>query len=95
MNTSTVCEPMPAGRTATRASAAVGLRVELGPIVQAVTRDLAGAAVSGDRIEVLLQQLLDQEFSDARVTTFLPIFLHRYACETLRAELARAEPGSA
>lgn len=78
----------------TRAAAAA-LRIELGPIVQAVTRDLAGTLVSGERIEVLLQQLLDQEFGDAGVTTFLPIFLHRYACETLRAEAARAERAGA
>lgn len=59
--------------------------VELGPIAHAVSRELCGQ-VPPDRIEHLLRELLEQEFSEARVTTFLPIFLHRFACDTLRAE---------
>ena len=74
-------------------SATVGLTVELGPIVQAVSRELAGQ-VPFERIEELLREMLEREFSEARVTTFLPVFLRRYACETLRADAAEARQRS-
>lgn len=67
--------------------------VELGPIAHAVGRELCGQ-VPLERIEQLLRDLLEQEFSQARVTTFLPIFLHRFACDTLRTE-ARGQNRSA
>jgi hypothetical protein len=59
--------------------------VDLGPVTEAVLRSFAGH-VPRERIEALLCRLLEEEFSEARVTTFLPIFLQRVACETLRAE---------
>lgn len=61
-------------------------RMDLGPLVHAITREI-GAAVPAGRIEALLQQLLEREFRDARVVTFVPIFLQRAACEALRCEL--------
>lgn len=67
-------------------------RIDLGPVVQAIARELGGA-VPAERIEALLQELLEHEFCDVRVTTFVPIFLHRVACETLRRELP-PQPGS-
>lgn len=59
--------------------------VELGVIADKVVASLAGE-VPRERVQELLLDLLDQEFSSARVTLFLPIFLHRVACETLRRE---------
>lgn len=61
--------------------------VDLGPVVRAIAFELSGA-VEPERIEALLRELLEQEFSDARVTAFLPIFLHRVACDSLKRELA-------
>lgn len=72
---------------------AASFNVELGPIAHSVSRELCGQ-VPPERIEQLLRELLEQEFSEARVTTFLPIFLHRFACDTLRAE-ARGQPRDA
>jgi hypothetical protein len=59
--------------------------VDLGVIADKVLRSFNGE-LPRDRVERLLSELLEQEFSEARVTTFLPIFLHRVACETLRGE---------
>ena len=59
--------------------------VDLGAVTDKVLRSFSGE-LPRDRVERLLADLLEQEFSDARVTTFLPIFLHRVACETLRRE---------
>lgn len=67
-------------------TAAAPPRIDLGPVAQAVGRELGGV-VPAERIEALLQQLLEQEFCDVRVTTFVPIFLQRSACETLRRQL--------
>jgi hypothetical protein len=59
--------------------------VDLGAVTDKVVASLAGR-VPRERVEQLLVELLEQEFSAARVTLFLPIFLHRLACETLRQE---------
>lgn len=59
--------------------------VDLGAVADKVVASLAGR-VPRERVEQLLVELLEQEFSAARVTLFLPIFLHRLACETLRQE---------
>jgi hypothetical protein len=59
--------------------------VDLGAVADQVVASLAGQ-VPRERVEQLLVELLEQEFSAARVTLFLPIFLHRLACETLRQE---------
>lgn len=61
------------------------MTIELGPVAQKVSHSLGGA-VPLERIEFLIHELLEQEFGDARVTAFLPVFLHRYAIETLRRE---------
>lgn len=63
--------------------------VELGPVASKVSASLGGT-VPRERIEALIRDLLEQEFSDARVTAFLPVFLHRYAIEALRREAAPA-----
>ena len=49
-----------------------GARIDLGPIVQALERELGGEAPT-ERIEALLRDLLASEFKDARVTAFLPM----------------------
>ncbi len=64
--------------------------VELSPITDKVLHSLQGE-VPRARIEALLSELLAQEFSEARVTTFLPVFLHKLACETLRREASGAD----
>jgi hypothetical protein len=64
---------------------ATAASVDLGVIADSVLRSFAGE-VPRERVERLLTELLEQEFSTARVTTFLPIFLHRVACDTLRRE---------
>lgn len=60
--------------------------VDLGAVADAVLRSLS-TDVPRERVDQLLADLLDQEFSSARVTQFLPIFLHRLACETLKGEV--------
>lgn len=65
--------------------------IELGPVVEAIARELGGT-VAAERIEDLLRELLEREFRDARITTFVPIFLHRTASERLRSELP-SQPG--
>ena len=65
--------------------------IELGPIAEKVGRALRGQ-VAQERIEQVLNTLLARDFSDARVTTYLPIFLQRAACESLQAEAQH--PGS-
>ncbi|KNZ32340.1 MAG: hypothetical protein AD742_11115 [Methylibium sp. NZG] len=71
------------GRSATVEDAAT---IDLGMVADGVLRSFAGE-VPRERVERVLTDLLEQEFSGARVTTFLPIFLHRVACETLRREV--------
>lgn len=63
--------------------------LNLGPVADRVMASLCGQ-VSRERVDRLLVDLLEQEFSEARVTLFLPILLQRLACETLRHELAQA-----
>lgn len=58
--------------------------VDLGPVVDALLRDVQGRVERID-IERLLGRLLDQQFADARVTTYLPILLHRAARQVLMA----------
>jgi hypothetical protein len=65
------------------------MKIELGPVALKVSQSLGGAVPIG-RIEGLIRDLLEQEFSDARVTAFLPVFLHRYALEALRRD---SDPG--
>ncbi|WP_425260833.1 hypothetical protein ACPOLB_08215 [Rubrivivax sp. RP6-9] len=77
------CEPRPGAGGTTPA-------VELSPITDKVLHSLQGN-VPRARIEALLTELLAQEFSDARVTAFLPVFLHKLACETLRSESRGAD----
>lgn len=81
-------EPGPQARAAVPSVA----RIDLGPIVQALERELGGEAPT-ERIEALLRDLLASEFKDARVTAFLPIFLDRMALEALQRE-RRSPPGS-
>lgn len=59
--------------------------VDLGVVTDSVMRSFSGV-IPRERVERLLSDLLEQEFSTARVTAFMPIFLHRVACETLRRE---------
>jgi hypothetical protein len=73
------------GHLPARAAGPPAAHIDLGPIVQALERQLGGEAPT-ERIEALLRDLLDTEFRDARVTAFLPIFLHRMALEALRHE---------
>lgn len=61
--------------------------IALDPIVQTLSRQLQGA-VSAAHIEEVLRDLLTHEFADARVPTYLPIFLHRAASEALQRERA-------
>jgi hypothetical protein len=68
-------------------------RFDLGPIVEAIARELDGG-VAAERIESLLHELLEREFSDVKIATFVPIFLRRAALETLRRELP-PHPGTA
>jgi hypothetical protein len=71
-------DPRPPADAATPAA-----MLELGPLVTRISLSLGGG-VPRERIEQVLRDLLEQEFSEARVTAFLPVFLHRYAIETLR-----------
>jgi hypothetical protein len=83
----------PGATVAHRPTAATGQpRLDIGPVVEAIARELGGA-VAAERIEMLLHELLEREFSDVRITTFLPIFLRRAACDTLRREL-QSQAGS-
>lgn len=66
-------------------TAPVGMSIDLGPIAASVERTLRGDVASAE-IEQVLQALLHTpEFASARVATFVPIFLHRSACERLRS----------
>jgi hypothetical protein len=58
-------------------------RIEIGAIVDTVDCSLEHA-VPRDEIEGLLRELLAERFGDARVLSYLPILLHRAACESLR-----------
>lgn len=58
--------------------------IDLEPIRQALLREAQGR-VAPERIDALLQDLLAREFSDARVSTYVPIFLQRAAREALWA----------
>ena len=85
-------QPLEASVAQRRAAAIGQPRIDLGPVIQAIERELRGT-VPAERIETLLQELLERDFCDVRVTTFVPIFLHRVACETLRRELT-PQPGN-
>lgn len=61
------------------------IAIELGPIATRVIRSLNGE-VPMECIETLLRRLLDEEFSEARVTALLPILLHRSVVESVRRE---------
>lgn len=63
--------------------------IDLGIVTDSVMRSFSNV-VPRERVERLLSDLLEQEFSTARVTAFMPIFLHRVACETLRREAESA-----
>lgn len=68
-----------------------GTALNLTALAERVQRSLADAA-QRERIDGLLTHLMHTRFADARVTAFLPILLHRAACECLRGELrAQAE----
>jgi hypothetical protein len=56
--------------------------LNLEPIRQALLREAAGR-VSLERIDAVLEHLLAHDFCDARVASFLPIFLHRAARDRL------------
>ena len=49
-----------------------------------------GGNVTRERVEHVLEELLTGEFADARVVTFMPIFLQRAALERLRDETSAA-----
>jgi hypothetical protein len=66
--------------------------IDLGVVADKVVASLAGQ-VPRERVERLLVELLEQELSGARVTLFLPIFLHRLACESLHRERAAGAAG--
>ncbi len=57
--------------------------VDLEPVRRALLKEGAGL-VSAERINTVLQDLLEHEFCDARVLSFLPILLHRAARERLQ-----------
>ena len=56
----------------------VGL--ELGEHTRATLHRLS-KSMPPERVLRLLANCLEQEFSSARLTQFLPVFLHRVACE--------------
>jgi hypothetical protein len=56
--------------------------LDLEPIRQALLREAKGRS-DLPHIDAVLQDLLGHEFKDARVASFLPIFLHRAARERL------------
>ncbi len=70
-------------------SAPAGMAIDLGPIAASVERTLRGDVASAEIEQVLRALLHTPELASARVTTFVPIFLHRSACERLRS----ARPG--
>jgi hypothetical protein len=57
--------------------------IDLAAVSDAVDRSLHGS-VPRERIDAVLHELLEHHLQDARVFSFLPIFLHREACDTLR-----------
>lgn len=57
--------------------------LELGELTQAMLRRLSNS-VPHERVLRLLADCLEQEFSSGRLTQFLPVFLHRVACEVPR-----------
>lgn len=61
------------------------LVVDLAPITESVSRSMNGQVAAGE-IERLLHALLaGDEFATARVVTYVPILLHRAACDRLRS----------
>jgi hypothetical protein len=63
--------------------------IPIDQLVHAVDRQMHGS-VSEAHIEEVLRELLARDFSDARVVTFVPIFLQRATCDALRREQAAA-----
>jgi hypothetical protein len=60
------------------------MAVDLAPVADAVSRSFEHR-IERARIEAVLGSLLASErFAAARVATFVPILLHRAACERLR-----------
>ncbi|MDO9095865.1 MAG: hypothetical protein Q7U99_24885 [Rubrivivax sp.] len=57
--------------------------LDLEPIRQALLREAQGRA-NMQQIDRVLQDLLEREFGDVRVPTFVPIFLLRAARDSLR-----------
>jgi hypothetical protein len=63
----------------------------LQPVREALLRD-AGHGSDTAAIDAMLDQLLNERFAQARVQTFVPIFLYRAAREALRANGRRGQP---
>jgi hypothetical protein len=68
-----------------------GAPFNLQPVREALLRD---AALGSDTaaIDVMLERLLNEQFAQARVQTFVPIFLYRAAREALRTNGASGQP---
>jgi hypothetical protein len=65
-------------------AAPAALAVDLAPVADAVSRSFEHR-IERTRIEAVLGSLMASErFAAARVATFVPILLHRAACERLR-----------
>lgn len=64
--------------------------IDLAAVAERVLRSL-GPGLDRDEVDALLTEQLGQLLPDARVTQYLPIFLHRRACDTLRARARRVE----
>ncbi len=61
---------------------------KLQPVRDALLRD-AECGSDPAAIDVMLERLLNERFAQARVQTFVPIFLYRAAREALRAHGGR------
>jgi hypothetical protein len=57
--------------------------LDLEPVIEAVGRTLKGS-VADQQIRDCVQRLMSERYADARVPNFVPVFLHRAACESLR-----------
>jgi hypothetical protein len=62
--------------------------IDLAAVADAVDRSLHGS-VPRERIDAVLHELLEQQLQDAKVINYLPIFLHRAACDSLRKGVPR------
>jgi hypothetical protein len=63
----------------------------LQPVREALLRD-AECGSDTAAIDVMLDRLLNERFAQARVQTFVPIFLYRAAREALRANGGHGQP---